>query len=325
MMTQIKTRFFQLGVIVCLILAATFFTTALADEFPTKPIQLINPFSAGGSHDAHARAFSGVAHEYFGVPVLAVIKAGGAGTIGTAYVAQSKPDGYTLAFVDQQAIIAKPMLENLPYNYQSFVAIGRINYSPEIICVRADSPWKDLRELVNWSKANPDKLVTGGIPGLGADECTFMPIFLKENIKVKYVPFQGGGPAFQAFLAGDIDLSGFFPSVVGEYIKAGKVRALAVGSEERLSSWPDIPTIKEQGYDHSYAMFRAVFAPKGVPPERLEKLRTAFKETVMDKSFQSMVRRMGEDIQFMSGEDFEKFMPQEAERIAYLAQQIYGK
>jgi tripartite-type tricarboxylate transporter receptor subunit TctC len=296
-----------------------------SDNFPNKPIQLINPFSPGGAHDAYARAFCSVAHQYFGTPVLTVVKSGGAGTVGTTFVAQSKPDGYTLLLGEQQSLIGKPMLEKLPYSYKSFVAVGRITYSPKIICALGDAPWNNLKELIEWMRQNPEKLIVGGIPGLGAEECTILPVFLNAGVKYKFMPFAGGGPAFQALLTKDINLTAVFPSVAGEYIKTGKLKALGVGSPDRLEDWPNIPTLKEQGFDNSFAMFIAAFAPSGIPGERLRKIREAFKQTVMDNAFQSIISRMGEKVRFMDGEQFQKTIPDEVTRMEFLAKQIYGK
>lgn len=310
---------------VCLVLGFMYTSLALAKEFPSKPIKLIIPYPPGGSHDAHGRAFAGVAHQYFGVPVLAVIKGGGGGSIGANYVAQSKADGYTLLLGDQQSVIAKPLIEKLPYAFDSFVAVGRINYSPMLISVHADAPWKSLKELVAYARKHPNEVSYGGVPGLGVEQLTMDPFLIKAEIELKFIPFSGGGPAFKAFLSKDIDILVAFASTVADYIKEGKVRALAVSSPERLPQFPNVSTIMEQGYDHQFAMFRTVFAPKNISDSRLKKLRESFAQTAKDKSFQSIVRRMGERVLYMSGEDFEKFKQEEAARIKVVVEKLFGK
>jgi len=293
--------------------------SVFADEFPSKPIQLIIPFAPGGSHDAHARAFSGVAPQYFGVPVLSVIKSGGGSVIAARYVAESKPDGYTLLLGDQKTIITRALLKpDLPYSHESFVAIGRINYSPMMIVVHADDPrnFNNLKDLIEYARKHPNKIVAPTGVGGAVDQLTIYPVFEKAGVKIKYIPISGGGPQFKAFLSKDVDICVMFPSTLGDYLKQGKVKVLAVASPERMPQYPDIPTMIEQGYDHQFAMFRAIYGPKDIPAPRLKKLREYFEQTVKDKSFQSIVKRMGERVIYMSGEDFQnKFMPAEVENM----------
>lgn len=325
-MKQIKT-FSKVGILVlfaCLTISLIFPMFAFSDEFPSRPIKLIIPMSPGGSHDAHARAFASVAHQYFGVPVLAVIKSGGGGAIGANYVAKSKPDGYTLLFGANQGLLQKPLIESLPYSYKSFVAIGRINYSPTLIFVQPDAPYKTLKEFLAYAKEHPKKLNFGAIPG-GSAQFTIEPLLLQAGAKVNLIPMRGGAPTVKAFLSRDIDFSGLFMTNIGEYIKSGRVRVLAVSSPERLPALPDVPTLIEEGFNHQYAMFRAIFAPKGIPESRLRILREGFEKTVKDKSFASIVKRMGERVIFMNGEDMEKFMDEENERTKATARLIFPK
>lgn len=309
-------------IFVCFIFSFSLAWVTHAEDFPSKPITLVIPYSPGGSHDAHARAFTGVAHEHFGVPVLAVIKAGGGGTIGANYVAQSKPDGYTLLLGDPESIIQQPLVEDLPYSWESFVPIGRINYSSLIVLLHSDARWNSLKEFLDDAKAHPNKLSFGGVKGI---DYIFDPLFLDAGVKLKFVPYAGAGPSLKGFLSGDYDLGPYFVSVAGDYITTGKLKAIGVTSPDRLLDFPNVPTLMEQGYDLEYAMFRTVFGPKGIPEARLKKLRESFDKTVHDKSFQSIVKRMGENILYMSGEDFEAYMPKAVERTKRNLQKLSGK
>lgn len=319
-----KKRSLKVGIavlVLCLSFSFIFPLLAIAEEFPSKPIKLIIDMPAGGSHDAHARAFCAVAHQYFGVPVLAVIKGGGGGSIGCNYVAQSKPDGYTLLFAAQE-VIYNPLVHKLPFSYEDFVPIGRINYSSFYIVTHADAPWNNLKELVEDALEHPNKISSALDMAPGVDMLTIWPVVMQTGIKIKWIPIHGGGPQFKAFLSKDVDMGIFFASVVGEYIKEGKVKALAIGSPERSDAFPEVPTMMEQGYDHHFAMFRGVFAPKGISDSRLRKLREGFTQTIKDKSFQSIVRRMGEKLYYLSGEDFEKFLVEEVARIKITVNKI---
>jgi tripartite-type tricarboxylate transporter receptor subunit TctC len=293
-----------------------------AAEFPTKPVRLVIPYPPGGSHDAHARAFASVMEPYLKQPMLAVIRSGGGGSIGANFVASSRPDGYTLILGDQQSILVKPLLEKLPYSPQSFVPVGRINYSPLMITVKQDAPWKNLKELIDDAKRRPGEISFGGVPGLGVDQIPMELLSLEAKADFKFVPFSGGGPTWQAFLGGHIDIAPAFASTVSPYLRKGEVRVLAVTAPDRLAQLPDIPTMKEQGFDVSFAMFRTVFAPSKTPPDVLATLRAAFDKGVEDKSFQSMVKRMGERVIYMSGQDFEPFMVEEQGKMEALVKKL---
>lgn len=324
-----KKIFWKVGTVsivvffMCLAFSFMYPLDALADEFPTKPIKLICPMAPGGSHDATSRAFCSVAHQYFGVPVVTIIKSGGGGSIGANYVAQSKPDGHTLLFAAQKVLIARPLIVDLPYTHKSFVSVGRINYSPMTLVAHSDSPWKNLKELIAYAREHPNEVRCPSSSGGAIDQLTLYPLFLKAGAKIKFIPIQGAANQFKAFLSKDVDIGVFFPNLVGEYIKEGKIRPLAVASGKRDPLWPEIPTMKEQGFDHEFAMFRAIFAPKGVPTPRLKKLRECFTQTIHDKSFQSIIRRMGMPVIYMSGEDFDKFLVEEVERIKLAIKEIF--
>lgn len=293
-----------------------------AQEFPNKPVRLVIPYSPGGSHDAHARAFASVMEPYLGQPMLPVIRSGGGGSVGASFVAGSNPDGYTVILGDQQSILIKPMLEELPYSPESFVPIGRINFSPLMITVKADKPWQSLGDLVEAAKSSPGTVSYGAVPGLGVDQIPMELLSLESGAEFKFVPFSGGGPAWQAFLGDEIDVSPAFASTVSPYLDDGSVRVLAVTAPERLEQFPDIPTMREQGFDVQFAMFRTIFAPTDTPPDIVAKLREAFDKGVEDPSFQSMVKRMGERVIYMSGADFEGFMDDEGDAMSALVEKL---
>ena len=314
---------YMIGVVMAgLLAAAAAGVSAYAQDFPDKPVRLVIPYPPGGSHDAHARAFASVMEPHLGQPMLPVIHAGGGGSVGASFVAGSNPDGYTVILGDQQSILVKPMLEELPYSADSFVPIGRINYSPLIIAVKADKPWQSLGDLVEAAKAEPGTISYGAVAGLGVDQIPMELLSLESGAQFKFVPFSGGGPVWQAFLGDDIDVAPAFASTVSPYLADGSVRALAVTAPDRLEQFPDIPTMKEQGFDVSFAMFRTIFAPAGTPPDVVSKLREAFDKGVEDPSLQSMVKRMGEQVIYMSGSDFEAFMEDESEDLAALVEKL---
>jgi len=327
MTSQKAAKLASIGLIIimiCLTIDFHYLPCAVADDYPNKPIKLICPMAAGGSHDATARAFSSVAHQYFGQPVVTVIMSKGGGAVAGQYVAKSKPDGYTLLFTAQKVLIARPMIDkSLEYDWNSFVSIGRINYSPMILVAHGDSKWKNLKELIAYAKEHPNEITCPSSTGGAIDQFTLYPLFLNAGVQIKYIPIQGAAAQFKAFLSKEVDIGVFFPNLLKEFIIEGKIRPLAVASPERDPAWPDIPTMKEQGFDHEYAMFRAIVAPKGIPPERLKKIRNYFTQTVNDKSFQQLIKRMGMNVIYMSGEDFDEWLVGEVERTRAAVKEIF--
>jgi tripartite-type tricarboxylate transporter receptor subunit TctC len=288
-------------------------SVATAQEFPTKPVELVLPYAAGGSHDLTARAMASVAHDYLGQALLVVLKPGGGGAVGSQQVIRAKPDGYTLALGGTGPNTVFAMVQKTPIGPDQFTPVARINHSPTIFAVRADAPWKNFRELIEYSKKNPGKFNFANTGPWGAADLPMRLIAGKARIDYNNIPHDGGGPATLAVLGGHADATfGFSPQLLPQ-VAAGKMRALAITDTKRHRDLPNVPTVKEEGFDVVFTMWRSVLAPKGTPQSILDKLEATFRKISEDKSFQALIRSLGDDVQFQGGKEFETTWRQEWE------------
>jgi tripartite-type tricarboxylate transporter receptor subunit TctC len=278
---------------------------AQAQEYPTKPIELVLPFGPGGSHDLTARALVSVAQPYLGQPLVVVLRPGGGGAVGSQAVARAKPDGYTLLLGGTGPNTIFSLVQKAPIGPDHFVPVARINYSPSVFAVRADSPWKSFRELVQYAKQNPGKLNFANTGPWGAGDFPMRMVARATGIEYNNIPHDGGGPALLALLGGHADASFLFSAQLLPQIGAGKIRPLAVTDTKRIPQLAGVPTLQEEGVDVVFTMWRSVVAPKGTPPAILEKLEAAFRKMTEDKSFQALIKQLGDEVQFQGAREFE--------------------
>jgi len=286
-------------------------------EYPEKPITMVIPLGAGGSHDLNARVITSIIPAYLGQPMIVRLAPGAGGQKGTQEVANAKPDGYTILFTHNYIDMLQQYVEKLPYKpLEDFIPIARINYAPASIVVRADSPYATFQDLVADAKARPGKLNLGHSGNWGAFFVPAAQIMKKLDFTMNMVPYQGGGPAMQALLSGDSDMTMAFPSGIAELLKAGKIRVLATAGTKRL--YEGVPTFEEVGIDGDIGfMHRVVVAPAGTPPEAVAALEKAFSELVTDKTFVKLMGALGEEINYMPGEEYQVLRKEQA--IAYEA------
>ncbi len=294
------------------ILLSGFGVIASADEnsdpYPTRPITLIIPFSAGGSHDLNARIFSSIIPTYLGQPVIVKLMPGAGGQTGTAASIRAKPDGYTLLFSHNYIDQLQPHVESLPYDTsKDLVTVWRLNRAVPMLYVRDDSPFESVQQLVDYGKANPGKLVFSNSGKWGFSFTTGAIMLASSGLSVKFVPYKGGGPSKAAILSGDADFTFAPVSSLSDLYAAGKIRILGVAGSERLESFPEVPSFKELGFSSiGTSMDRIVMAPRGTPEYRIKKMREAFRQLYTDKTFKRLMKRMNENTDFMDGADYEK-------------------
>jgi len=275
-----------------------------AQDFPNKPITLIVPLGAGGSHDLNSRVFTSVIPQYLDQAMIVKLMPGASGQTGTAAAAQAKPDGYTLLFSHNFIDQLQQHVTDLPYDPNAdFQTVVRLNYAVPSIVVLSSSPYKSLKELLDYGKANPGKLKFGHSGNWGAIMVPGALLLSEAGVQATLVPHKGGGPAMKALLAGDVDFTMAFPSVVGG--QGDTLRVLASLGDKRI--YDDVPTLDELGYSSEVAvMNRIVFAPKGVSAENMKILRDAFAALQKDKTYQRLMKRIGENTEMMMGDDYEK-------------------
>jgi tripartite-type tricarboxylate transporter receptor subunit TctC len=294
---------------------------AFADTYPSRPIVVIVPFSAGGGGDVVARIVAEGMQRSLGQPVVVENVTGAGGSIGTARVAHAKPDGYTLIAGQWGTHVANPALYKLDYDVMAdFEPIGLLTYSPMVIVGRNNLPANDLKGLVAWLGENPGK-ASAGTSGNGSLEHVPGLQFQKATgTKVEFIPYRGSGPAIQDVMAGHLDL--IFSSVptAQPHIRAGKVKAFAVMSNARFAGMPELPTVDEAGVPGLYFFsWSGLYAPKGTPREVIAKLNRAMVSALADPELRKrfadptqiapVERQTPEGLGSLQKSDTEKFMP----------------
>jgi tripartite-type tricarboxylate transporter receptor subunit TctC len=290
-----------------------------ADDFPAKPITLVLPLGAGGSHDLNSRVFTSIIPSYLGQAMVVKLMPGASGQKGTAAVAQAKADGYTLLFTHNFFDQLQQHVTKLPYKPSDFQTVVRLNYATPSIVVRADKPWKTLKEMIDYGKANPGKLKFGHSGNWGAIMVPGALLLSEAGVQATLVPHKGGGPAMKALMAGDVDFTMAFPSVVGGL--GDKLRVLASLGETTL--YKGVPTLKELGYTPTVGLMnRVVMAPKGVPADRIKKIQDAFVALQGDKTYKKMMGRLGENTELMMGGDYESVRMEQSKNYKALVESI---
>lgn len=238
-----------------------------------KPINVVIPFPPGGRTDLTGRLLTQHMAKHVGQSIVVLNKPGAGGAIGAKEVAASPPDGYTLGVFSTAAVTAQYTLAS-PVNLKDFVAIRTINLDPMALAVKADAPWKTLRDLVAWGTANRGQLRVGMIPGASAE--IFAAAFANAgNLKVLYVPFKGDADGALALAGGHIDVHVAVPSSYKALVDGNKVRMLGIAAEQRSPAYEGMPTFRDNGVDLVIGSFHMLFAPRRTPPEILRMLEEA--------------------------------------------------
>jgi tripartite-type tricarboxylate transporter receptor subunit TctC len=263
-----------------LALAALAFAVQAHAEYPDKPIRFIVPFAAGGGADALARAVASGMSIVLKQPVVIETKAGGDAVIGTGYVANAAPDGYTILFGSNTGMSGAPYLhKNLGYDpVKDFTPISLIGTFPYFVVVNNDMPVKTLRELVDHARAHPGKLndASGNAMGIIATG----QLIAQEKLDMVHVPYKGEAPAMPDLLGNRVHMI-FNTGFIIPHVKAGRVRAIAAVNDERNDALPDVPTVAESGFPYlSLRGWAGVFGPPGLPRGVVQKLSNAVNESL---------------------------------------------
>lgn len=291
-------------------------------EFPEKPITMVIPLGAGGSHDLNARVITSIIPSYLNQAVIVRLTPGAGGQKGTQEVANSAADGYTLLFTHNYIDMLQQHVEDLPYNpAEDFVPVARINYAPIAVIVRGDSPYKTMDDLVAASKEKPGGIQLAHSGNWGALFVPAAQIMKGLGISWNLVPYPGGGPALQALLSGDADVTMGFPSAIAGQLESGAVRVLATAGDERI--YDDIPTLNEVGVVGDVGfMHRVVLAPSGTPADVLATLTKAFQALGDDKTFTRMMGRLSESIDIIDGPAYEVMRKEQNKAYKLLVEQL---
>jgi tripartite-type tricarboxylate transporter receptor subunit TctC len=273
-------------------------SSVIAQTYPSKPITIVVPFSAGGPTDTLARIMGERMRKTLGQPILIDNTLGAGGSIGVGKVVRAPPDGYMVSIGHWGTHVVNGAYYPLTYNVLTdFEPVALIATNPQLIVSKIAVPAKNLKELVAWIKANEGKALmgTGGIGGASH----MAAIYFGDTIgtKFNYVPYKGGAPALQALLGGEIDLYVTQISNVAGQIKAGKVRAYAVMAPNRQAAAPEVPTVDEAGLPGLHtAIWHGTWLPKGTPRAVVLRLNGAMVETLADPAVRARFAELGQEI-----------------------------
>lgn len=268
---------------------------AWAQGYPTKPVTLVVPFSAGGPTDVVSRTLGAAMTKTLGQTVVVENKTGAGGTIAAAYTARATPDGYTFLIHHNGMATAPALYRKLTYKpLADFDYVSQVIDVPMTLVGRKDLPAKDFKELLAYAKANGDKINLAHA-GLGAVS-HLCGVLLRQamGVSMTTVPFQGTGPAMNALLGGQVDLLCDQTTSTTPYIKAGSVKLYGVTSSSRLKTLPDTPTLAEQGLkDFQLVVWHGIYAPKGTPKEAIDKFGAALKIALKDPAVAQRLAELG--------------------------------
>jgi tripartite-type tricarboxylate transporter receptor subunit TctC len=302
-------------------------TTAFAQsDYPTKAVTMIVPFPPGGVADITARPLAEAMGRMLKQPVVVENKAGAGGGVGMQYVSRAKPDGYTvLLALSSISIIpeADKVLGRDPmFQLNQLVPIARFTADPTVLAVRVDSPWKSAKDMIDAARQAPGAIPYGSSGNYGTMHVPMEMLSTVTNTKMLHVPFTGAGPAVVALLGGQVDALSTGPSSIMGHVKGGKVRVLATWGDARLAALPDVPTLKELGYDAQFSQWTGLFVPAGTPEPIVAKLREAAKGAVADNTFQQSLARVDTPIQYLDQPQFRVFWDTDAKKLAEVVKKI---
>ena len=296
------------------------------DAYPSKPITMIVPFPPGGVADLTGRPTAASMEKTLKQKIVIENKAGAGGGIGMAQVAKAKPDGYTIMMALSSVSVipeADKILGRAPmFTLDQLAPIALVSADPTILVVRAESPWKSVRDMVDDAKKRPGAISYSSSGIYGTLHVAMAMLADSAGISLKHVPFTGAGPAITALLGGHVDALATGPGTVIQHIKAGKLRALAGWGAKRIDALPDLPTLKELGYDAEFYIWSGLFAPAGTPAPILQTLRHAAAEAVKDPQFRTAMSAIDTPITYLDAPEFQKFWDNDAQRLAKVVQKI---
>jgi tripartite-type tricarboxylate transporter receptor subunit TctC len=285
---------------------------AMAQGFPNRPVTMIVPFPAGGSVDIVARLIAAGLTRHLGQNVVVDNKVGAGGTIGTGAAAKAAPDGYTILLGTTSALAVSPALyASVPYDpLKSFIPVIEVTRGPFLVTVKNSLPVQNIRELIELARKNPGKLNSGSA-GNGSVHHLALEMFKQAaKLDIAHVPYKGGGPAWAALLAGDIDM--LFDSMPGPLPYAGRVRPLAIAGPSRLPGLPGVPTFAEIGMPEvSTVFFWAIVVPAGTPQDVVSKLNASLGQALRDPVVKAEFEKQSMETSPGTPEEIAKFMAQQ--------------
>ena len=300
---------------------ATAFDISLAqDAYPTHAITIINPFPPGGASDVVTRPLAAVLEPIVQKPVVIDTKAGAAGQVGAQVAAHAKPDGYTLlshiTSISGFAEVDRLFGRQPKFTNADFVPLARFVADPCVLIVNDQQPWHTLKEFVDDARKRPNEIIfsSSGLYGaLHIPTALFMSA--AGGLKLRHLPTNGGGPALTALLGNNSAVLVSSVSASLSQIKAGKTRPLALFGSQRSKALPEVPTMKELGYDIEYYLWVGMFAPRGTPEAVIGYLREVLNKAAHTDQFKTALTNLGQDLGYLDQAEFKAFWDADAKRV----------
>lgn len=318
-------REFVIGAAACVVAGPAFGQSA----FPSHPITILVAFPPGGANDITTRPIALALEPILKQSVVVENKPGAGGQVGAQVAASAKPDGYTLLShnngISGYAEVDKLFGRQPKTTRADFVPLARLIADPVLLLVNAEQPYKTLNEFIDDAKKRPGAIIysSGGLYG-----ATHLPVAIFEKAtgipKLRHLPTNGGGPAINALLGNNVQASVQSTSATLQHIKAGKLRPLASFGGKRSVVLPDVPTLRELGYDAEYYLWVGLFAPKGTPVGAIATLSAALDKAADSAEFRSVISKIGQEYAYLNAADFAAFWAADAQR-AEEAVQLIGK
>ena len=291
-------------------------STQVSAAFPEKPVKIIIGFPAGGPLDTHARVLADQLTKILGQPVVIDYKPGAGGTIGADFVSKSAPDGYTLLMANTGTMVINPFIYKNSYEtLRDFTPIARTAQQPLALVVSPAVPAKTLGEFIAYAKANPGKLNYGSAGTGGISHLVPEMLQTATGMQIVHVPYKGSAPAFTDLLAGQVQFIAESIPQVAQYVKIGKVRALAMTGSERNAAIPEVPTMKDAGVkDFEVVGFYGVLAPPKLPTDVTTILTQAFQKALASEEVRTRMISQGADPAYLDAAAFSTYLKTELGR-----------
>ncbi|QHI97456.1 tripartite tricarboxylate transporter substrate binding protein [Xylophilus rhododendri] len=296
------------------------------DGYPSKPIRIVVPFAPGGGTDFSARVFSAKLGERLGQPVTVENRPGAASTLGTAYAVKSPPDGYTLLVISGSYVV-NPSLYKLGFDPVNDVEpIIQLTESGYVLVINPRVPAQNLADLLELMRRRPGELTYASSGQGGHLQVVTEYMLGLARVQAKHIPYRGTGPAVADVLAGTVDMMFGGTEALMQYVAAGKLRAIAVGTPKRLAAYPDLPTVAEAGVPgYEVVAWHGMLAPKGTPPQIVALLNRHMNAVVHDKAINEKIAPQGVDGAGGTPEQFRALLKTEIERYAQVVRDAHIK
>jgi len=312
--------------IIATLLLALPFAAGAQDTYPSKPVTIVVPYPPGGQADLAARPLANSLSQILKQPFVVMNRPGAAGAVGNRAAASAAPDGYTI-LVTLVSITTIPEVEKMfgrptSYSMDQFAPLALLVADPPVLVVGADKPWKSLKELLDDAKKHPDDIVYSHSGLYGPSHLPMEMLLHAAGIKMRGLPAVGGGPTMMLVLGGSAAMWASPPAMAVPQVTAQKLRPLASFGARRHPAFPDVPTLKEQGYDVEFYVWAGAFAPAGMPQPVLNTLRDAIRKAVASPDFSGAMEKMQTPAAYLDAPEFQKFLERDSAMLRKAVQAI---